>query len=170
MSTAIRPLVIPGSYVKARGLASKAPKLPFTFSDRVSVVYLLPDERFALFIYQRGYERTTAAGQWRRRGERLVLQGVADHPSDCTTGNFDKQSFTRHFVVAYHAAGAMLVDENPPVWDLLGWAGPFTFLGTRQCVTCTEWELLLYLGGPEQWDDISPWITAFLSRTTITPL
>ena len=169
MSTAIRTLVIPGSYVKGRGSASEAPKLPNTFSDRVSVVYLLPDKRFALFIYQRGYERTTA-GQWRRRGERLVLQGVADHRSDCTTANFDKRSFTRHFVVAYHAAGTTLGDETPPLWDLLGWAGPFTFLGTRQCVTCTEWELLLYLGWPEQWDDISPWVTVFLSRTTTTPL
>jgi hypothetical protein len=29
---------------------------------------------------------------------------------------------------------------------------------------------MLYLGWPEQWEDISPWVTAFLARTTITPL
>jgi hypothetical protein len=99
MSAVILPLVIPGTYRNARGSASDGQKVSDTFDDRVTVWYLLPDERFALFIYQRGYERTTAAGQWVRRGDRVVLHGLADHRSDCTSANFDKRAFTRHFLV-----------------------------------------------------------------------
>ncbi|HEV8325856.1 MAG TPA: hypothetical protein VGQ08_00105 [Nitrospiraceae bacterium] len=111
-----------------------------------------------------------AAGQWVRSRERLVLHGQADHRSDCTAANFDQRAFTRHFLVEPGAAGPTLVDESPPSWKLLGWAGPFTFLGTRQCVTCVEWELSLCLGWPEQWEELSPWVTAFLAGTTVTPL
>ena len=147
MSAVILPLVIPGAYLKARGSASEVSD---KFDDRVTVLYLLPDEHFAFFAYRQGYERTIAAGQWVRRGERVVLHGLADHRSDCTAANFDTRSFTRRFLVGPGAAGPTLVDDSPPPWNVLGWSGPFTFLGARQCVTCTEWELMLYLGWPEQ--------------------
>jgi hypothetical protein len=122
------------------------------------------------FAYRRGYEETLAAGQWARREERVVLHGVADHRSDCTAANFDKRSFTRRFRVLHGSAGPTLVDDTPPPWKVLGWAGPFTFLGTRQCVTCADWELALCLKWPELWKDLSPGVTAFLSRTTIPQL
>lgn len=169
MSAVILPLVIPGTYRKARGSASDGQKMSDTFDDRVTVLYLLPNGHFAFFAYRRGYERTLAAGQWVRSGERLVLHGLADHRSDCTVANFDKRSFTRHFLVEPGAAGPTLVDESPPPRNVLGWAGPFTFLGSRQCVTCVEWELSVYLGWPEQWEQISPWVTAVLAGTTVTP-
>jgi hypothetical protein len=34
------------------------------FTNRISVLYLLPDERFAFFTLRRGYEETIAACQW----------------------------------------------------------------------------------------------------------
>ena len=123
-----------------------------------------------VFAYRRGYEETIAAGRWVRREERVALHDVAEHRSDCTAANFDKRSFTRRFLVDHGPAGPMLVDDTPPPWAVLGWAGPFTFLGSRQCVTCADWELSLSLRWPELWEDLSPWVTAFLSRTTITPL
>jgi len=170
MSAVIVPMVIPGTYLKARGSASEVQKVSDKFYNRVTVLYLLPDEHFAFFAYRHGYEKTIAAGQWARREERVVLHGVADHRSDYTAANFDKRSFTRRFLVDHGAAGSTLVDDSLPPWNVLGWAGPLTFLGSRQCVTCADWELSLCLRWPERWEDISPWVTAFLARTTITSL
>jgi hypothetical protein len=52
VSAVISPILVPGTYVKARGLASGVPKLPDTFDNRVTVLYLLPDEHFAFFAYR----------------------------------------------------------------------------------------------------------------------
>lgn len=49
MSAVILPLVIPGTYRKARGSASEGQKVSDTFDDRVTALYLLPDEHFAFF-------------------------------------------------------------------------------------------------------------------------
>jgi hypothetical protein len=170
MSEVVVPLVLHGTYVKAGGSALKFPTGSATFFDRVSVLYLLPDEHFGFFTYRRGYEMTIAAGQWVRSGKRVVLQGLADHESDCTRANFYQRSFTRRFLVDQGAAGPTLLDDSPPPWEVLGWSGPFTFLGPRQCVTSVNWELALCLRWPERWDDLSPWVTAFLSRTPLPPL
>ena len=51
----------------------------------------------------------------------------------------------RRFLVDHGPAGPTLVDDTPTPWKVLGWAGPFTFLGSRQCVTCADWELSLLL-------------------------
>jgi hypothetical protein len=45
MSSVILPMVIPGPSLKARGSASEVQKVSDTFYDRVTVLYLLPDER-----------------------------------------------------------------------------------------------------------------------------
>ncbi len=63
MSAVILPMVIPGTYLKVRGSALDVQKVSDTFYDRVTVLYLLPDEHFAFFAYRRGYEETIAAGQ-----------------------------------------------------------------------------------------------------------
>jgi len=49
VSAVISPTLVPGTYVKARGLASGVPMLPDKFDDRVTVLYLRPDEHFAFF-------------------------------------------------------------------------------------------------------------------------
>lgn len=101
--------------------------LPDKFDDRVTVLYLHPDEHFAFFSYRRGYERTIAAGQWTRREERLVLHGLADHRSDYTAANFDKRSFTRRFLVEPGAAGPTLVYDSPRLGRCSAGQGPSPF-------------------------------------------
>ena len=80
MSAAIRPMVVPGTYVQVHGSAD-VQKLSDTFYDRVTVLYLLPDEHFAFFAYRRGYEETIAAGQWARREERQDPSPFSDRAS-----------------------------------------------------------------------------------------
>lgn len=161
MAASILPIAAPGAYVKARGLVSGVPKIPNTFVKRGTVLYLVPGGQFAFLGFRQGYEYTTAAGWCTQQGTKLMLKGLVNHSSDCSEGDFRRRRFTRLFTVEERTAGTTLVDNSHSPWQLLGWSGPLTYLGERTCVQCGPF---LSSPWPLRWEEIPPWIDAFLKN------
>jgi hypothetical protein len=96
--------------------------------DAFVVLYLRPSGRFWFAGYWRGYERSAAAGVWRKSGSEIHLSGRGSLSTDAspTSGG----QFVRVFAVndAYHTP-SLFADEEVTGWSLLSWRGPYMYVG-----------------------------------------
>ena len=97
--------------------------------DGFVVLYLRPSSQFLLVGYWNGYERSVAAGTWERQGSAVRLKGQGRISTDSTLGS-DGDRFERVFALENaHYTPSLTASEALEGWSLLGWTGPFMYVG-----------------------------------------
>ena len=114
-----------GTYLKA---------IWYPDSEALLVLYLRPQGRFLFAGYWSGYAHSIAAGQWLKQGMEVSLIGHGHHTTDAIPGpgsgafhrvfSLDNSSFTPTLL----ATGEL--DDG----SLLGWKGPFEFVGRHTVI------------------------------------
>lgn len=106
----------------------------FGAGDAFIVLYLRPDGRFLFLGYWAGYERTTAAGVWTKTDRQLSLRGVGAVATDSDLGG-KRLPFARTFDLHENSPTLSLSADNELTsWSLLGWQGPFHYVGIATVV------------------------------------
>lgn len=99
-----------------------------TNPDGFVVLYLRSTGFFLFLGYWRGYERSVAAGRWSRHDDILTLDGRGETSTDAPPNQAGR--FQRIFRTEIQNHTPVLVGEGEvPGWSLLGWAGPFSYVG-----------------------------------------
>lgn len=119
---------------------------------RYSILYLLPSGSFAWFDYWSGFHYGRHAGQFTRCGATLTLRGQDSLMCDVPDQNYTQKSFQREVTLHQRDRKQLLIGLSNKDHEFIGSRIyiPFDGLGSR-----------LF---PETWDELQPWIDAFLKR------
>lgn len=104
------------------------PILEPTNPDGFIVLYLRPGGRFLFAGYWRGYERSLAAGHWSKQESEFQLQGQGPVSVDAPPGH--EGHFSRILKLEMlHQTPTLTAATELREWSLLGWVGPFVYVG-----------------------------------------
>jgi hypothetical protein len=96
--------------------------------DGFVVLYLRSTGAFLLLGYWRGYEQSVVAGRWSKRDESIRLEGRGQTSTDAPPNQAGR--FERVLRADMQNHTPVLIAENKLAgWSLLGWTGPFTYVG-----------------------------------------
>jgi hypothetical protein len=114
-----------GTYLKVIRFAEP------TNPDGFVVLYLRPGGRFLMAGYWRGYEGSAAAGRWVRHGSEIRLDGTATEITDTLSPDRGAaRTFSRILEVRdQHHTPVLVASGELAGWSLLGWSGPFMYVG-----------------------------------------
>ena len=105
-----------------------------TNPDGFVVLYLRPNGHFLFAGYWNGYERSVVAGTWARHGDEVQLKGNGRQSTDTIPGP-EGSRFERVFKVENaNSTPSLIASSELKGWSLLGWTGPFMYVGQRTVI------------------------------------
>jgi hypothetical protein len=136
-----------GTYLKvARSAETENPDLFF-------VLYLRPDGRFLFLGYWPGYEQTVAAGVWSKNAREISLHGGGTVAADFAPGG-GGQSFERVLTMGdQQFTPTLTADIELEGWSMLGWRGPFEYVGQQTVIDPTGRWLPNSIAAVDVWID-----------------
>jgi hypothetical protein len=122
-----------------------------TNPDGFVVLYLRSNGTFLLLGYWKGYEPSVVAGRWSREGDTIQVRGVGNR-STCTPPDAQGQYQRQVDVQMENDTPILVASTDLTGWSLLGWKGPFAYVGRETLVDPDGMWL------PKSSDEVDAWI------------
>ena len=149
------PGLVSGTYINVEVASPwKSDAYDFPSDLRYSVLYLLPEGRFAWFNYWPGFHYGRCAGQFTRNGATLELVGQDSVRCDTPDRDYSHKSFQRQVTLHTKDRKRVLSGLSDKEHQFIGWGIyiPFFDLGKH-----------LF---PQSWEELKGWIDSFLGDKT----
>lgn len=140
-----------GTYLKVVRFADP------TNPDAFIVLYLRPGDSFLLAGYWSGYERSVVGGRWTKDGDVVSLEGRGQTETDSPPDEAGRFRRTLSWRLENHTP-VLGADGGLKEWSLLGWQGPFVYVG-QLTVIDPDGQWL-----PKSMDEVDGWIAKLSNR------